>query len=386
MIKCPYDSEFLLLILENNECIPESYFINPENPENLDLEREIEVLSCPICTGIYQNPVSDNCDPPHTFGKDCIDRCLKIKKECPMSRTVLHNEDLRRIPGNFTFFIQKLQINCLFQYLGCKWKGELSTLKEHSMKSCEFSHEIKIILEGNFFSDLAKMNPKRLKILKIIQKEVDDIFYPLRTNDELYLLPKFSNISELNISFLYHSFENLKELAILGKSLGKLFFLKKLNLSLCNQYAFCHSNSVNLTYWFNIEKTEVKISQLIKWNAINSDELNNLFCDVFDNCKELKYINLDFSFNQITASGIEKLIHKMHNAKKLDEIFLNFSNQKQFLFKIHEKINDKYLAECFTNINLNKNIGFFFFSKKTVKEESNNILGHKLKKFLISEI
>ena len=69
------DVSQILDILNNGECYPEQLFdIESLSPSSL---KEIELFTCPICTGIFNEATIDNCNPPHTFGVNCITQCIK---------------------------------------------------------------------------------------------------------------------------------------------------------------------------------------------------------------------------------------------------------------------------------------------------------------------
>jgi len=48
-----------------------------------------------------------------------------------------------------------------------------------------------------------------------------------------------------------------------------------------------------------------------------------------------------------------------------------------------EKLLKKKLGKCFNRINTEKNLGFFFFNKKTLKDITNRLFGDKVKSFVL---
>lgn len=371
----------IISILEEGECIPDTLILFQDTPSTSI--SEIEILSCPICTGIFNTAVTDNCDPPHTFGKTCIEKCLEKKQECPISRSPLQKRDLRKIPISLSFYINRLACCCAFNFLGCKWSGELGEMKNHTKKTCNYSFPIRSNLTTNFFSDLIKMNPKKLNQLCIKQKDLDQTCFPLRDVMEIPLLSSFAFLTNLSLIFEYHTFNNSKEWGMFGKTLGELSQLKNLNLQMNNPYAFCYNQEVDLTYWFHIEKKEMNVSRVINWKGINDTEFECIFKNI-ENCQEIEVLNLDFSYNNISANCILKILQKLGNLFLLQEIALNFSNQKQLNVNFKDQLQNKKISNCFNSIDLEKNLNFLFFmGKKTLKTESQTIFEEKLKNFII---
>ena len=232
--------------------------------------------------------------------------------------------------------------------------------------------------------ELDKMPRDRLEKITVSQIEVDMLNFPLKAPKELGILGVFTNLKELSLEFKFHTFDNHhKEFVILNNALNSLENLQKLSLILINRYAEC-VNDTNFLYWFDIENKDLEIQELVNWKGLKDEALDIIFNKTFDKCKEIQSINLNFSYNGITAEGIEKIIDKMNKLKGLKDVFLDFGNQKELNVKKGEKlIKRKHLCKCFSKVNLEKNLGFFFFSKKTIREVSKTLLGEKLKNLLI---
>ena len=133
-------------------------------------------------------------------------------------------------------------------------------------------------------------------------------------------------------------------------------------------------------YWFDIENHETEIMDIVKWNGLKNDGLDIIFNKTFERCRDIKTINLNISYNGLTADGLNKLMENVRKLQGVEEVFFDFSNQQEVEIKKGEKLHRKKLNKCFKKINLEKNIGFFsFFTKKTLRTVATSLFGEKLK-------
>lgn len=80
----------LLAILEEEEVVP----LNSENRQALQLLLQLSIDSqdeCSICLDDLHNPVITACK--HVFGRECIERTIKLQHKCPMCRAELADAD-----------------------------------------------------------------------------------------------------------------------------------------------------------------------------------------------------------------------------------------------------------------------------------------------------
>lgn len=100
-------------------------------------------LNCPICQQPFISPLTTICG--HTFCRDCIHECLKMRPEnhigsCPLDRTPLdrtNNHDLFPTPLLITNLIDDLKVYCLNEERGCSWTGCRWELERHVTVDCE---------------------------------------------------------------------------------------------------------------------------------------------------------------------------------------------------------------------------------------------------------
>ncbi|XP_031552017.1 RING finger protein 151-like isoform X2 [Actinia tenebrosa] len=116
-----------------------------------------ENLHCPICHGVFQDPVS--CKDGHTFCSEFIELWLKTSKNCPLDNTLITDSLVR----NLTVYniVNNLYVYCFAQdeenkengepkakrkkletHEGvtkdvCNWNGKLQELKKHQ-EVCAF--------------------------------------------------------------------------------------------------------------------------------------------------------------------------------------------------------------------------------------------------------
>lgn len=277
--------------------------------------------------------------------------------------------------------MDKIQLKCVFSGFGCKWLGKIGDIKDH-IKQCPLAYLIKTDMTVTDIWELDKMPKERLEKINVIQTDVDMLNFPLKAPKELGLLGFFSNLKELFLDFKFHTFDNHhKEFLILNNALNSLPKLQKLNLILINRYAEC-VNEFNFLYWFDIEKKDTEILELVNWKGLKNEGLEIIFNKTFERCKDITSINLNFSYNGLTAEGISKLMENINKLKGLNEVFFDFTNQWEVAVKQGEKLNKKKMQKCFNKLNLEKNLGFFFFSKKNLREVATNLFGPKMKNLI----
>eukprot|EP00996_Jenningsia_fusiforme_P007232 NODE_971_length_1785_cov_27.438940_g857_i0.p1 GENE.NODE_971_length_1785_cov_27.438940_g857_i0~~NODE_971_length_1785_cov_27.438940_g857_i0.p1 ORF type:complete len:302 (+),score=40.51 NODE_971_length_1785_cov_27.438940_g857_i0:209-1114(+) len=95
-----------------------------------------EDLQCGICLAAAREAVvTEECG--HLFCRPCIITALERKKECPVDRTPLSLEQIRK-DVRTQRKIQTLGVTCFNKKSGCHWKGVLGELEAHTEK-CEFT-------------------------------------------------------------------------------------------------------------------------------------------------------------------------------------------------------------------------------------------------------
>ena len=82
-------------------------------------------LLCPICNGVFREPVILPCD--HSFCEFCLDSCSKEK--CPRCQAPFSEKKKWNQP--LLSFLQKLFIKCSFTDQGCPGIVKLPDLNEH---------------------------------------------------------------------------------------------------------------------------------------------------------------------------------------------------------------------------------------------------------------
>lgn len=90
----------------------------------------IQDYICPLCTGVYNNPVVDGCG--HVFCNDCINLSLTKSVYCPISYRDISNDSCHQIPF-INSIISKHIINCKNK---CGWKKPLSNYQKHLDEEC----------------------------------------------------------------------------------------------------------------------------------------------------------------------------------------------------------------------------------------------------------
>ena len=113
--------------------LPSSDFPLPKIPLSQCIDNEyIKDYICPICKGIYLNPVVDKCG--HVFCEDCYQYQKKSNPHCPISK-----EEFGISPTVVPVmrqFMEKQMVYCNNKQKGCEWKGMVKELQGHLSNSC----------------------------------------------------------------------------------------------------------------------------------------------------------------------------------------------------------------------------------------------------------
>ena len=122
--------EYILDIIVKGGCYPYLIFETTKN--------EIwETLTCTICQGVFNEALSDSCNPSHVFGKACINKATMTKKLCPLSRARYTKDTLRPGPAVIKTLVDTLDVKCFHFQAGCSWTGQVKDLKQHMMEHCD---------------------------------------------------------------------------------------------------------------------------------------------------------------------------------------------------------------------------------------------------------
>lgn len=93
---------------------------------------------CPLCKGIYYNPVIDPCG--HIFCQRCFNAFTSsIKPQIVELRCPITNQPLSQSPstiGLIANILDKQTLNCSNKKIGCGWKGIVKDFVEHIEKDC----------------------------------------------------------------------------------------------------------------------------------------------------------------------------------------------------------------------------------------------------------
>lgn len=93
-----------------------------------------EDLQCQICLGVAVDPlVTEECG--HLFCRHCITLALEHKRECPVDRSPITVNNLRKDIRSHRRIIN-LRCYCLHREQGCQWEGEYGNLQSH-VDRCE---------------------------------------------------------------------------------------------------------------------------------------------------------------------------------------------------------------------------------------------------------
>ncbi|KAJ6640026.1 E3 ubiquitin-protein ligase NRDP1 [Pseudolycoriella hygida] len=84
---------------------------------------------CSICMMVMKNPVQSPCE--HIFCSECIRSWIPLLENCPVDRQLLRPDDLKPTPRYFRNLLDKLEIRCKFESLGCEMIVPLERLQDH---------------------------------------------------------------------------------------------------------------------------------------------------------------------------------------------------------------------------------------------------------------
>ena len=108
--------------------------------KSLDLDDFVEEArqivkdyKCPLCEGIYLNPVVDNCG--HVYCKGCINTFLETFDKCPFSGWKLEEKSVSKllIIGDI---LERQTVLCKNRHFHCEWSGKLIELGPHLNNDC----------------------------------------------------------------------------------------------------------------------------------------------------------------------------------------------------------------------------------------------------------
>ena len=94
-----------------------------------------ESLRCPICFGIFDDPVFAGGRPcQHTYCRECIGQELQRTGKCPLDHLAIRKDDL--VVNRFVQdSIEDITVHCRYRSRGCCWTGRLALQSGHA-ESC----------------------------------------------------------------------------------------------------------------------------------------------------------------------------------------------------------------------------------------------------------
>ena len=96
-------------------------------------------LICPLCRGIFYNPVKDSCG--HHFCFPCLYQYKQTNRICPISSSVFEN--MNNYPDiQLKHLINSQTIICKNFNLGCPWTGLVSEYQQHLESDCDIQRWI----------------------------------------------------------------------------------------------------------------------------------------------------------------------------------------------------------------------------------------------------
>ncbi len=93
-------------------------------------------LCCSICFNLFKDPV---CAPRcgHEFCRTCLETCHVVKKECPLCRGTLLDEDIMIPNPALEAVIMSLNMHCPFHVSGCVFETKVMHMDAHC-QSCPY--------------------------------------------------------------------------------------------------------------------------------------------------------------------------------------------------------------------------------------------------------
>lgn len=89
--------------------------------------------TCPLCKGIYYNPVIDMCG--HIFCEKCFELHFQYKRICPVDNVPLDSTPTKVRP--LSMVLEKQILKCRNREFGCEWNGPLKEFQDHISKDCQ---------------------------------------------------------------------------------------------------------------------------------------------------------------------------------------------------------------------------------------------------------
>jgi hypothetical protein len=118
-----------------------------------------DILTCPICYNILENPVMEPTNQ-HTFCYDCILRC--DTKKCPICKA--HIPELKK-PTVIIKLLETIERKCNYNAEGCPFEGDYTAYKSH-LKECTY-------VKRDNEEITKKLKLVRSQMLEVTDKEIN---------------------------------------------------------------------------------------------------------------------------------------------------------------------------------------------------------------------
>lgn len=227
---------------------------------------------CPLCKGVYYNPVIDLCG--HIFCQRCFEifhsaNQISNEMRCPISGATLTS-----CPSQITLIsniLDKQTLNCCNRNIGCEWKGVVKDFVSHIDKDCP-KQTLQCSLQG-CTSRILRENMKEHLM-----------------NCEYRIV----NCSYCNISLAFNQLEEHYKICPkyqlqCPQSCGSMIEREKMDehvAVLCpNTTVTCKYNNIGCNETFLNKETE---EHLHKFFDVHMEMISNLLTDVIKENKELK--------------------------------------------------------------------------------------------------
>lgn len=120
-----------IAVTEANECLFKKYLDLEDFVE--DSQKIIQDFKCPLCTGVYSEPMVDQCG--HVFCKGCIMKYIQNEGKCPINQTKLDGSLISSL-SIVREILDKQQVKCKNRDVNCLWTGKLFELEPHLEEKC----------------------------------------------------------------------------------------------------------------------------------------------------------------------------------------------------------------------------------------------------------